>query len=294
LRTASDLIRAPDHERNVYLLRVREAYFERRGDVVVGRPHAASVWAPNMLGGRQLSGLVAWVAERDHGDAAFIPSRLTVDMFRPAPLGPLTVKSELIREGGRIRVCDVFISSDEKLICRGNVVFLRSSEDPPGTVWEPTPWDVPHPDDLSSESDWPRSAGDVRVLSTWDGREQRRLWFRETGELVEGVAVTPFVRVATVADIANPMGNMSERGLGYINADLTVNLARLPVGEWIGCETSFHTHDAGVAVGGIALYDTTGRLGWAMVAALADLRAIEAMRAVEQPPPVDDSAPGVG
>ena len=261
---------------------MREAYFERDGDVVMGRRHAASVWAPDMLGGRPIAGLTAWRAELDAGDPTFVPSRLTVDMFRPSPLGPLTVTSELVRDGNRIRVCDVSIrTDDDTLISRGNVVFLRRSEDPPGTVWEPDPWDVPDPSELSAESDWPKSAGDVRLLSTWNGSERRRLWFRETGALIDDVPLTPFVRLAMVSDIANPMGNMSERGLGFINADVTLIAARMPVGEWVGAETDLHAHRDGVAISSIALYDTEGRLGTASVVALADLRALAAMRAID-------------
>ena len=254
---------------------MREAYFKRDGDAFMGQPHAGSTWGPNMLGGRALSGLVAHAAEHAAGDSAFVPARLTVDMFRAAPLGPLTVETEVVRDGNRIRVCDVTVIAEHGVVARCNAVFLRRGEDPPGTVWEPDPWDVPHPATLPSESDWPPEAGDVRVLSSWHGNEQRRIWFREAGELVEGEPMTPFIRVAMIADIANPMGNMSEQGLGFINADLTLTIARLPSDEWVGCESAFHTHADGVAVGGIALYDPEGRLGWSMVVALADRRSME-------------------
>jgi hypothetical protein len=41
------------------------------------------------------------------------------------------------------------------------------------------------------------------------------------------------------AEAPSMVTNMGTRGIGYINADLTVGLARLPVGEWIGVQGDF-------------------------------------------------------
>jgi hypothetical protein len=250
----------------------REPYFDRSGDTVVGRSHGTSAWGDAMLGGRQLAGLVAWGAERDHGHDDFQPARLTVDMFRPVTLVPLVVESELVREGSRIRVCDVTIRSEATVVCRGTVVFLRRGADTPGTVWSPPEWDAPLPDAVPPLEQARRWSGELRPITRWLGSEQRRVWFREQSLLVDGESLTPFLRVATVADFANPLGNGSELGLGYINADLTLYVGRLPVGEWIGCETVAHVHDEGIAIGGIALHDEQGRFGYSTCCALADPR----------------------
>ena len=66
----------------------------------------------------------------------------------------------------------------------------------------------------------------------------RRSWLRDTRALVEGEALSPFVRAALAADFASPVANSGSHGLDHINADLTLHLGRLPEGDWIGIERS--------------------------------------------------------
>jgi Acyl-CoA thioesterase C-terminal domain len=61
----------------------------------------------------------------------------------------------------------------------------------------------------------------------------RRLWMSEVRELVEGIALTPFVRVALAADFASPFANAGDQGLAFINSDVTLYLHRLPVTQWV-------------------------------------------------------------
>jgi hypothetical protein len=91
-------------------------------------------------------------------------------------------------------------------------------------------------------------------------------------DLVAGEPMSPFVRVAVAADFANPMANFGEQGLGFINADLTLYLSRLPRSDWIGFEVANHLSDAGVAIGNCTLHDTSGTLGSCTVAAVATER----------------------
>ena len=72
-------------------------------------------------------------------------------------------------------------------------------------------------------------------------------------------------------------------GVGFINADVTVSLARLPVGDEIGLEAADHLSADGVAVGSATLHDALGPIGSSIVVALAnaqrqvDLRATKAL-----------------
>ena len=90
--------------------------------------------------------------------------------------------------------------------------------------------------------------------------------------MIGGEGLTPFQRVMAGADSVSPMVNFGEgRGHGYINSDLTVYLARLPVGEWIGYEALAQEERDGVAIGHCNLYDIAGRIGWGSVCALAQV-----------------------
>ena len=84
----------------------------------------------------------------------------------------------------------------------------------------------------------------------------------------------PFLRAALASDVTNLLANSGDRGLGYINADLTLYLARPPVGEWIGCEATDHADAEGVAFGSSSLYDRDGRIGHVALCAVADRRLV--------------------
>jgi hypothetical protein len=91
----------------------------------------------------------------------------------------------------------------------------------------------------------------------------------EVRELVEGVPLTPFTRVAVAADFASPFANAGDQGLGFINSDVTVYLHRLPTTQWVGFEVVDHGETDGVGIGVCRLYDERGAIGTASVTALA-------------------------
>jgi hypothetical protein len=96
---------------------------------------------------------------------------------------------------------------------------------------------------------------------------------REVRELVGGVALTPFQRVAVAADVASPFAHASsDQGRGDINTDVPVDLHRLPASEWIGFQSVNHQATDGVAVGECWLHDSVGSIGFASCAALAQRR----------------------
>jgi hypothetical protein len=94
----------------------------------------------------------------------------------------------------------------------------------------------------------------------------------EVRDIVEGVPLTPFARVAVAADFASPFANAGDKGLGFINSDVTVYLHRLPVTQWVGFEVVNHGATDGVAIGECRLHDERGPIGTASVTALAQRR----------------------
>jgi len=88
--------------------------------------------------------------------------------------------------------------------------------------------------------------------------------------VVEGRENTPFVRGAMVAEGASLVTNLGSEGVGYINGDLTVALARLPVDEWMGVQADSHWASDGISVGTATMFDRIGAFGSALVTALAN------------------------
>jgi acyl-CoA thioesterase len=224
-----------------------------------------------MLHGR----LIAAVAARAAEDRAqgFTPTRLTVDLFRAAPLEPVHVHAETVRDGGRVRVVQVVLTCGGREAARASALLLRPGPEPEGRVWNPDPWSVPDPEDLPSsvEEDDELASLDIRMISPGGltVASQKRLWVREIRPLVEGEETSSFVRAVAAADLANPFGNIGEAGLAYINADLTVYVGRLPVDQWIGLEVATRSKSGAVATVGANLYDCEGGFGIGSVASVA-------------------------
>lgn len=252
----------------------RPGSFVRDGAVLRPRPNVRSGWGP-MLMGRYLSGLVAWGAEPFGGDE-FQPARLTVDMFRAAPLGETEVNARVVRDGRRIKVVDVDVVIDGRVCCRGSVVFVQRTESPSGGAWYPAEPELPDPEaiEMVRRNGW-KPAWDQRMFGPWGTtRDDRGVWIAEDQEFVEGEPVSPFVQAALAADNVNGLINANEEGLSYINADLTMTLARLPRGRWTCLVPVSRALDSGVSVGAIDLYDGDGRIGQVTTVSLADERNV--------------------
>lgn len=221
--------------------------------------------------------------ERCHSDPLFQVSRVTVDMFRLAPMAPVTVTTGVVRDGNRIRVVDATAVAEGMEIARASVVMLRRTTRPDGVLWSPPPWDAPPPETL------PALYLDVDRIPIWEqrpfishgsatgsaGPAPRRAWLRDVVDFVRGQRPSPLVRAAMVSDYANPFANAGDHGLNYINADASLYLHRDPVGDWIGVEAVAHDAAEGIAVGECALYDLEGRFGRTTVASLANRRRTE-------------------
>lgn len=260
-----------------------QPFFTRDGDAFIPNPITSGPWDPNSLHGRVIIGLLGFVIEQRHGADHFVPARLTVDMFRLPTMAPIEVKTRIVRDGLRIRVVEAEFFSGGTSMARASCQLLRRTESPPGRVWSPPNWDAPAPSEIPAPTD-PRLGMNGKwairpIVGAMGTVGPRRLWMSEARDLVEGVPLTPFVRVAVAADFASPFANAGDQGLGYINSDVTIYLHRLPVTQWIGFEVVNHHATSGVAIGECWLYDEQGPIGTSTVAALAQRKPMK------KPPP---------
>ena len=274
--------------------------------------NARGPWDPNSLHGRVIAGLIAHEVEANYSNRDGFQdmqiTRMTIDLLRLAPMAQLVVQSNIVRSGRRIQVIDVQISTNHTEkgvleIARGSVVLLKKSEEPMGSVWSTPAWDIDAPDEnmdmpdlveerlpmwhtinvgfttgplpISGSKVSADNSNDVNLTTDNPQREigPRRAWIRETHAFIEGEIISPILRVAQVADFANPFVNSGTNGLNYINTDISLYLQRNPVGSWIGAETFYHGADNGISIATIALYDKIGKIGTSTVCGLAQVRS---------------------
>ena len=255
-----------------------EPFFVPQGGAYLPGPVSRGPWSATSLHARVVMGLLAHEIERLHGGPEFTPARLTTDLYRLPDLSPAEVVVRPVREGGRIKVIDAEFISGGVSVARATSQLLRRTAEPPGEVWSPGNWNAPSPDSLP-----PPPPGLSGLAGMWETRDiaghfgslgVRRLWMREVRELIGGEALTPFVRAALAVDFASPYANAGDKGLGYINSDVTLYLHRLPTTEWVGYEVVNHGATDGVAIGECFLYDEAGPIGSATVCALAQKRKL--------------------
>jgi len=254
----------------------KEPFFTRDGARLIPNLCARGPWTAGSLHGRVVIGLLAAEIERQHGDPAYMPARLTVDLYKSPTMAPLEVVTRVIRDGHRIKVVDAEMFSEGQSAGRASCQFLRRTANPPGEVWSSPEWDAPRPQAIPDPGDIPATMNGMWSLRPISGTigvyGQRRTWMREVRALVGGEPLTPFARVAVGADYASPLANAGDQGLGYINSDLTLYLHRLPAGEFVGYQSIAHGATDGVAVGHCDLYDENGRIGWASICALGQTK----------------------
>jgi hypothetical protein len=255
-----------------------QPFFVRAGAAYQPQPISAGPWDPRRLHGRVLIGLLAHAIERRCGDAAYMPARLTVDMYRLPDFSPITVETRMVRDGHRIKVIDAEAFSAGQSIGRATSQLLRRTENPPGRIWTPPTWDAPAPDALPPPGNQAAALGgmwEIRpIVGAMGTLGLRRAWMAEVRALIGGEPLTPFVRAALAADFASPFANAGDAGLAYINSDVTLYLHREPTDRWLGFEVTNHNATDGVAIGECGVYDVEGAIGWVSVCALAQKRTV--------------------
>jgi hypothetical protein len=239
-------------------------------------PTAMSIgpWGHDRLSGTSVCGLLARELEAHRPGAQFIPARLTVDLFRPVLNEPIRMRTEVIRDGNRIRVADAAIMQHDEVRARASVMFLARGERPPGKVWQARrDLPVPTPEQAgpvggpplfkSGDRDW---TGD---FASGQNNDRHCVW-HNLGSLVDGEPVSPFERAAFLADATSMVCNWGTEGVGYINCDVTLTLSRLPEDTEIGLRALDQIVADGISVGTATMYDRRGPLGTSVVTSLAN------------------------
>ncbi len=262
------------------------ALFLPDGDGFVSTPLTRGGWSDDAQHGSPPSGLLARAVELVPTSVPMQVVRFTIDLFRPVPVDRLTIETTVRRDGRRIQVVDAYLYASGVEVGRASALKIRTTElRLPDREVEP--WEQPPPPEEGTRADWGTWFGGMDDLERFhrDGVAIRTFsetfirpgpglsWFRLEQPLVEGEEPTPFVRLATIADLSN--GNSQaldpDRWL-YVNPDITLYAHRMPVGEWIGMRSAAHQHESGIGLADTRVFDVEGPVGRINQAQLLDLR----------------------
>ncbi len=247
--------------------------------------YARGPWDPLHCHGGPVSAMLAraceWVDGGPHlgADVDWQLIRLTIELTRPVPVGvPLNLVSEVERPGRKVSVVAASLSTqDGTEVAKVRALRIRRKDfalaEHPTT--SPSLTGVPG-DGRHEQVSWAAQDGTVAfhshgaehriVEGSWNDPGPISLWIRLSTVLVAGEEPSGVQRAAAAADFGNGVSSAIdfEKYL-FINPDLTVHLARPPVGEWVGLVSHSRYGTEAMSTGaGFAeseLYDADGRLG---------------------------------
>ena len=256
-----------------------EAIFRVDGDRVIVSPKAAGPWDPTMQHGSPPAALAVWAAEAIPTAVPMRVARVTIDLMRPVRLQPLTIETEVLREGRKIQLCAIRLRADGVLAVAASVLKVRQQPQALPSEISDLPVMLPSPD--ASPED-PAQFTNSPFVTGMQLRAARgrfgvpgpgAIWYRVVRPLVEGAAVSQAVRAVVAADFCNgTSAALDFRHWMFLNADLTVSMTREPIGEWIllDAESWIGPDGAGLAMARLA--DMQGYFGRAVQCLVVEKR----------------------
>lgn len=252
------------------------AFFRQENERYIPNQKAVSAWNPNQLGGTALCALLARQLDTQQPGGDFTPARFTADLFSPVSNTAISLRSRIVRDSNRIRVVTADIVQNDEVRSRGTAQFLKKGLAPDGDVWEPErnysiPGDILDDVDGSlplfkyGDEDW------THDFSSGVNKSRKSVWVN-VPPLVEGEPITAFERSAFVADFSNLVGNWGTAGIGYINTDVTLTMARLPRANELGMQAIDHFAVDGISACVTRVYDRDGPFGACVVTGLSNSR----------------------
>jgi hypothetical protein len=231
--------------------------------------HTQGPWDPGSQHMGPVTALIVHELASTAPRAGLEPSKLSVDVFGPVPVGELEVRTDVVRDGKRIQCLSASVSSGGREHARATAWRIREAATPPTPVPAP-PAPVPPPESADRGSWLGTGFGYGRALD-WRyvaGTPSRpgpaTVWGRVGVPLVEGEEITPLERLALFADSGNGISFAVDFETHmFVNVDLTISLFRAPAGEWICMDSATVVGPSGRGLTRSTLYDETGEVGGA-------------------------------
>jgi hypothetical protein len=251
------------------------AFFTLAGDGLSLTPGVAahSGWNPDHVRGPAVAGVLARAAEGLAAERPEVrPVRATFELFRPSKMRPSRTRATTVRSGRRLMLVDSFLEQDGEVVARASVLFLAAGIESASAPWQSPESFPPPPPGLPLDAEG-------RVYRSGDGpwttqlqrlpQARRNQVWQTPVPVVRGEKPSPFQSVAVTSDLASLVVHLDPTGLGYINADVTLSLSRLPDDGDVGLAAAQQIAVSGISTGVAVLFDRRGTIGSATVSALA-------------------------
>ena len=251
-----------------------DAFYEVAGDLYAATDLTRGPWDPGAQHAGPPAALLGREIELLPEAEQFHVGRLTFEILRSVPIAPVRVSARVVRPGRRVQLVEAELSdaAGEPLM-RVHAWRIRTAaaELPPEALVAATP--PPGPEQGHEVEFFPtgqehgyHSAMECRfVEGGFVEPGPATVWLRMRQPLVAGEQPSPLQRVLVAADVGNGVSaNLDYRRFLFINVDLTVQLERLPAGEWVCVDAVTLPQPHGVGTAESVLSDRDGRIGRAL------------------------------
>ena len=268
---------------------------------LIGDESCTGPWSPDVMHGGPPSALLVRACEQAAALSPADPSehaaplsalRASIDFLAPVPVGPLTVRSRVLRGGRRITLTEAELWARGRQVLHARTWLLRTDAgldagldaapphagplaptdrdgkngpalpDPSACPPALTRWSFPYARAL----EWRRVSGDP------DGPGDAAAWVRSRLPVLAGETPSGLQRAVLVADSGNGISAALDWARwSFVNVDLAVHLARPLRGEWVLLDAhSQYGRGSGLATS--LLSDRTGPVGRAAQTLLVSAR----------------------
>lgn len=248
-----------------------DAFYEPDGELFVATELTRGPWDPDAQHAGPPAALLGHAIEQLPETAEFRFGRITFEILRSVPIAPVRVEARVARPGRRVQMIEAELSDrdGEALVrARGWRIRTAAIELPAEAVVAGDR--LPPPEQASEAGFFPtgqehgyHSAMEVRfVAGAFLEPGPASVWLRMRQPLVAGEEPTPLQRALVVADVGNGVSaSLDFRRYLFINVDLTVQLERMPEGEWVGIDAVTLPQPNGIGTSESVLCDRRGRIG---------------------------------
>jgi hypothetical protein len=186
---------------------------------------------------------------------------VTAWFLRPTPMAALRTQLMPVVEGGRVSVIDntLWAAGESEPCATVRVTLLRErGVDIPGFAEPPKPAADPA---LFPVRARPAAHGRPWFMDAMEARVDGGVWwFRLNHAIIDGAG--PLSSVLGPADWTHGIARPFQDVVADPNPNLTVQLFKRPVGEWIGIRAQTRWQPArGIGIGSGVLLDVTGEIG---------------------------------
>ncbi|TFV67775.1 UNVERIFIED_ORG: thioesterase family protein [Bacillus sp. AZ43] len=198
--------------------------------------------------------------------------RLAYDIFAPVPVGPVRVRSSVVRPGRRIELVETVLSSgdDDRPLMRLSAWRMRTRTDGPAASEAPRHPAAAMPEDsraeepafFSTDVAYHRAMEWRFPTGSFNSPGPASAWTRPGCALVAGEPITPLQHLLVMTDAASGISaELDWTTATFANVDLLVSLHRQPRGEWLGMDAVTTLGDGGAAQCTAVLFDAEGAIG---------------------------------